>query len=82
MVSLTERVINLERQSENAANVVERHDIDVRSMKTSLTQVRAQMVQLERLALSEGWTGSGETGQGLHIVYVIPFMNYKVKNRS
>ena len=84
MVSLTERVIHLEKQSENAAkkDVVERHDRDVRTMQTSLTQVRAQVVQLERLSLSEGRSGSGETAQGLHIVYIIPYMNYKVKNGS
>ncbi|XP_060585113.1 TNF receptor-associated factor 3-like isoform X2 [Ruditapes philippinarum] len=64
MVSLTERVIHLEKQSENAAkkDVVERHDRDVRTMQTSLTQVRAQVVQLERLSLNEGGrSGSGET---------------------
>ncbi|XP_053373675.1 TNF receptor-associated factor 3-like [Mercenaria mercenaria] len=61
MVSLTERVIHLEKQSEGAAkkDVVERHDRDVRTMQTSLTQVRAQVVQLERLSLNEGRSGSG-----------------------
>jgi hypothetical protein len=67
MVSLTEKVIHLEKQSENAAkkDVVERHDRDVRTMQRSLTQVRAQVVQLERLSLNErGRSGSGETAPG------------------
>lgn len=69
MVSLTERVIHLEKQSENLAkkDVVDRHDRDVRSMQTSLTQVRAQVVQLERLNLNESRTGSGESTSGERI---------------
>ncbi|XP_053390001.1 uncharacterized protein LOC128552944 [Mercenaria mercenaria] len=61
MVSITERVIHLEKQSESAAkkDIVERHDRDVRTIQTSLTQVRAQVVQLERLSLNEGRSGSG-----------------------
>ena len=66
MVSVTERVIQLEKQSENAAkkDVVERHDRDVRAMQTSLTQVRAQITQLERLSLNEGRSGSAEDSSG------------------
>ena len=66
MVSVTERVIHLEKQSENAAkkDVVERHDRDVRAMQTSLTQVRAQIAQLERLSLNEGRSGSAEDNSG------------------
>ncbi|XP_060562563.1 TNF receptor-associated factor 3-like [Ruditapes philippinarum] len=62
MVSVTERVIHLEKQLENTAkkDIVERHDRDVRTMQTSLTQIRAQVVQLERLYLNEGRSGSGE----------------------
>lgn len=53
MVSLTERVIHLEKQTETYAkkDLVERHDRDVRTMQTSLTQVRAQVVQLERASI-------------------------------
>jgi hypothetical protein len=66
MVSVTERVIHLEKQLENTAkkDIVERHDRDVRTMQTSLTQIRAQVVQLERLYLNEGRSGPGEISSG------------------
>lgn len=56
MVNLTERVLHLEKQSETVAkkDVVDRHDRDVRTMQTSLTQVRAQVVQLERQSVIGG----------------------------
>ena len=65
MVSMTERIIHLERKSEDMAKKehVERHDQDVRALQSTLTQVRTTMSSLESRAAN--WSASGGSDQGL-----------------
>ncbi|KAL4237329.1 TNF receptor-associated factor 3 [Mactra antiquata] len=60
MVSMTERIIRLEKQSETLSKKeqVEQHDRDIRAMQASLTQVRAQLVRVERTVDNRGGSGA------------------------